>query len=234
MYTQRVQQKTRAQTAGGRLPGLSKKAYVQLKKAIVDGQLAEGEVLFEVHLADKLGMSRTPIREVLKALAFEGLVEELPGRGYAIPRRSIDDLREFYELREILESSATRLAAKKANDAEIADLTRIHRLYESELNLERWNALGSEFHDVITKSSRNQRLASILDSLNAQIKLSRRPMIQATREWREIAISDHQRILDAIRNRDETLAQSVAAEHIRHSYVAMMKAYLPADTVGNI
>jgi DNA-binding GntR family transcriptional regulator len=234
MYTQRVQTKSRAQGATGRLPGLSRKAYTQLKKSIVEGQLAEGEVLFEVHLADKFGMSRTPIREVLKALAFEGLVEELPGRGYAVPRRSIDDLREFYELREILESSATRLAAQKATDSEIAELERIHELYKSELNLERWNSLGSDFHDAITKASRNQRLASILDSLNAQIKLSRRPMIQATKEWREIAINDHQRILDAIRHRNEPLAQSAAAEHIRHSYVAMLKAYMPTENVSNI
>jgi len=230
MYTQRLHLGQALSSSTERFSGLSKRAYTSLKRAILEGQFGEGEVLFEVHLADKLGMSRTPVREVLKALVFEGLVEELPSRGYAVPKRSIDDLQEFYELREILESSAAGLAAGRASEKELKKLETLVESYESEKDLERWNKLGSEFHDVITKASRNRRLASILDSLNAQIKLSRRPIIQATKAWRDTAIGDHRQILNAIKARDEKLAQSAAAEHVRHSYAAMLKAYSPFGT----
>jgi DNA-binding GntR family transcriptional regulator len=224
VYTQKILKKPRSQRGTS---NLSDKAYKALRGAILDGKVEEGEVLFEVHLADHLGMSRTPVREVLQALTLEGLLEELPGKGYAVPRRSLVDLREFYELREVLESAATGYAAIRVTDDEIKALDALSKKYRNEKDLDAWYAIGSEFHDRVINASRNKRLIKFLDSLNAQIKLSRKPFSNDTPEWRKMAIDDHQQIFEAIKNRNEQQARQAAADHVRHAFSYMLRACQP-------
>src|SRR5215208_6955510 len=100
---------------------LATHAYEQVREAILQGEFAPGAPLFEVHLASQMGMSRTPVREALKVLARDGFVQAVPSRGYIVPRRSMDDLRELFELRESLEGTAARCAAQRAMDTEIAE-----------------------------------------------------------------------------------------------------------------
>jgi len=206
---------------------LSTQAYEQLRHDILNGSISPVEAVFEVHLAERLGMSRTPVREALKALAQEGYLEELPGRGYAVPRRSLDDLREFFELREVLEAAATRYAALRASAEEIERLRALCESYQKETDQQAWNLLGTAFHDVVIQACRNGRLQSFLESLNAQIQLSRRPVMQTSPHWRRAAIADHLAILHAIETRDEAMAYAAAAEHVRHSYAATLRAYQP-------
>lgn len=206
---------------------LSTQAYEQLRHDILNGVIAPSDALYEVHLAERLGMSRTPVREALKALAQEGYLEELPGRGYTVPRRSLDDLREFFELREVLEGAATRYAALRASAEEVERLRALCDAYRQETDQEAWNLLGTAFHDVIIQACRNRRLQTFLDSLNAQIQLSRRPVVQTSPQWRKAAIEDHLAILHAIEAREEMAAQRAAAEHVRHSYATTLRAFQP-------
>ena len=207
--------------------GLTARAYAQLRDAIVDGQLPPGEPLYEIHLADRLGMSRTPVREALKVLTRDGYLEELPSRGYGVPRRSLDDLREFFELREVLESSATRYAALRATPAEIARLGQLCERYESESDDVAWAQLGHDFHNVLIAAARNTRLERVLDSLNAQIVMSRRTFARTDAASRQIAIRDHRAIFEAVQARDEGRAQTLAAEHVRRSYETTLRAFAP-------
>ena len=197
--------------------GLTSRAYEQLREDIVQGVLAAGEALYEIHLAERLGMSRTPVREALKLLTRDGYLEELPSRGYAVPRRSLEDLREFFELREVLEASATRYAALRATPAEIAELERLCNRYEREKNDAKWAQVGHDFHSLLIKSARNSRLETMLDSLNAQIVLSRRTVAQADAVRRLAAVRDHRAIFEAVKARDDVRAQLLAAEHVRRS-----------------
>jgi DNA-binding GntR family transcriptional regulator len=203
------------------------RAYGHLRDGVVDGTLAAGEPLYEIHLADHLGMSRTPVREALKALARDGYLEELPSRGYAVPRRSLDDMREFFEIREVLESSASRYAALRATPDEIEALEHLCSLYETESDHEKWTQIGHDFHDLVIRSARNARLQAMLGSLNAQIVISRRTVSRASALQRRAAIRDHRAILSAIQARDDARAQSLAAEHVRRSYETTLRAYQP-------
>ena len=207
--------------------GLMDRAYAQLRDAVIDGGLQPGEPLYEIHLAERLGMSRTPVREALKVLARDGYLEELPSRGYTVPRRSLDDLREFFELREVLESSAARYAALRATRGEVEQLEGICFRYEREKDDEKWAQMGHEFHSLIVQSARNARLHSVLHSLNAQIVISRRTVARADAVKRQAAIRDHRAIFEAIKARDEVKAQALAAEHVRRSYETTLRAYQP-------
>lgn len=208
--------------------GLATQAFSQLRDAIIGGELVPGEPLYEIHLASQLGMSRTPIREALKLLAQDGYVELLPSRGYTVPKRSQDDIREFFELRAILEAGASRHAALRATDAEIAQLEKLSDRYEREKNDEKWNQLGHEFHSLIIAAARNSRLATMLNSLNTQIVISRRSVARAADAGRRAAaIRDHRAILDAIRARDDVRAERLAGEHVWRSYETTLKSYSP-------
>jgi DNA-binding GntR family transcriptional regulator len=206
---------------------LSYRAYQSLRQRILAGEVQPGEALFELHLAPQLGMSRTPVREALQSLARDGYLEELPGRGFAVPRRSLDDLRQFFELREVLEAAATRFAALRATGAEVAALQALCDRYALEPELDTWNQIGAQFHAAIIDAARNARLATLLASLHDQIDLSRRSVIYAGPVWRETAVRDHQLICNAIAARDEVAAQQAATEHVRRSYQATLRAHQP-------
>ena len=207
--------------------GLTARAYALLRDAVIDGSLRPGEPLYEIHLADSLGMSRTPVREALKVLTRDGYVEELPSRGYAVPRRSLDDMREFFELREVLESTATRYAALRATAAEMAQLERLCAQYEREKNDAKWAQLGHDFHNLLIKAARNTRLETMLASLNAQIVISRRTVARADDVHRRAAVRDHRAIFEAVLARDAGRAESLAAEHVRRSYETTLRALVP-------
>lgn len=203
------------------------RAYAQLRDAVVDGDLHPGEPLYEIHLAERLGMSRTPVREALKVLARDGYLEELPSRGYTVPRRSLDDLREFFELREVLESTAARYAALRATRSELEQLDHVCTRYEREKDEEKWAQMGHEFHTLVVQAARNTRLQAMLHSLNAQIVISRRAVSRLDPARRAFAIRDHRAIYEAIQARDEAQAQALAAEHVRRSYETTLRAYQP-------
>lgn len=206
---------------------LSSRAYQLLRQRVLDGEIQPSEPLFEIHVAEQLGMSRTPVREALKSLARDGYLEELPGRGFVVPRRSLDDLRQFFELREVLEAAATRYAALRALPTEIEQLEALCARYEGEADLNTWNQIGARFHATIIEAARNFRLAALLASLHDQIDLSRRSVIYAGPAWREIAVRDHRAICSAIAARDEDSAHAAATEHVRRSYRATLRAYQP-------
>lgn len=217
MYTQRIQ------TA--KADGLAGQAYQQVRDAIIAGQYEAGAPLFEVHLATQLGMSRTPVREALKVLARDGFVEVLPSRGYAVPRRSLDDLRELFELRESLEGMAARYAAARATEAELQELEKLCVLYAQEQEWSRWVQTGTSFHDLLLTAARNARLTAILDSLNGQIVQSRRTVLRDNAQRRDAAISEHRAILEAVKARDRDLAEARAREHVRLSYEATLYSH---------
>lgn len=221
MYTQSTRK-------GLRSPSLALKAYDRLRDMILAGEIRPGEPVYEVHSAKLLGMSRTPVREALQSLARDGYLEELPDRGCVVPTRSADDIREFFEMRQILESAAARLAAQRATDEEIARLKSLCDAYRGEGDLGRWQEIGAQFHTLIVAAARNRRLAQELSSLRTQIDLSRRSVIHAGGSKREAAVDDHRAIYEAIAARDEEAAYAAAERHVIHSYETTIRAFQPA------
>lgn len=209
---------------GASADGLTTQAYQRVRDAILRGEHAPGGVLFETHLAGELGMSRTPVREALQLLAREGFVEIVANRGYFVPRLSMSDLRELYELREVLEGFAARCATLRATDAEIDDLEQLMRRYARAPAWEAWARIGTEFHNRIVSLGSNQRLGSLLDSLKGQISLTRETQLREVRGRRDESVLEHRAILDAIRKRDPDEAERQARAHVRVSYEAVLRA----------
>ncbi len=212
--------------------GLTTQAYQQVRNAILRGDHPPGEVLLETHLAGELGMSRTPVREALQLLAREGFLEIVANRGYFVPRLSMSDIREFYELREVLEGFATRCAATHAADADIEDLEQLMRHYERAPSWEAWARIGTEFHNRIIALGANRRLSSLLGSLKAQIGLTRETQLREVRGRRDESAVEHRAILDAIRKRDPEEAEREARAHVRLSYEAILQAFHPGRRPG--
>ncbi len=205
--------------------GLATKAYLKVREAILSGKHLPGEALYEVHLAERFGMSRTPVREALQVLAREGFVDALPGRGFLVPRWSHQDVRELYELRESLEGFATACAAKNITPAEIAELKALHAEYVEAPDLQLLVQLGDQFHNRIVTYGRNKRLTKILDSLKAQISMTRVSQLRDIEGRRDESTREHGAILDAIIKRDGDLAERNARHHIRSSYESTLLAF---------
>jgi DNA-binding GntR family transcriptional regulator len=208
-----------------RTEDLASSAYQRMRAAILEGEYEPGAPLFEVHLASHMGMSRTPVREALKVLARDGLVEVVPSRGYIVPRRSMDDLRELFELRESLEGMAARYAAQRVIDAELRQLEALCDCYAQEEDWAQWAQVGTSFHTLVLGAARNTRLTSILDSLKGQIVHSRRSVLQADAQRRDAAIREHRAILDALKAHDPDAAEQAARTHVRLSYEATLNSY---------
>ncbi len=229
MYTQRIPDSVPVE-------GLAAQAYDRLRDSIVSGELAPGEALLEVRLAERLGMSRTPVREALRVLARDGFVEAQAARGYVVPRGSVEDLRELFDLRESLEGLAARSAAVRATAAEIAEFERLCQKYDRARDLDAWTRIGTEFHRGILAAARNRRLARTLDALNAQIVMTRRSVLSAGETRHDAARRAHRAILDAIAARSPDAAERAARDHVRATYesaLAMVLAgSLPALGAG--
>lgn len=204
---------------------LASSAYQRMRRAILEGEYEAGEPLFEVHLATAMGMSRTPVREALKVLARDGLVEVVPSRGYIVQRRSLEDLRELFELRESLEGMAARCAALRATAEEVEELEALCARYALEQDWVQWARIGTAFHSLLLTAARNTRLLATLDSLRGQIVHSRRSVLRNDARRRDAAIREHRAILEAVKAQDPAAAEAAAREHVRLSYEATLHSY---------
>ena len=191
--------------------------YEELKSAIVDLRLAPGDPLREATLADRLGVSKTPIREALTRLEQEGLVETTSFKGAVVTGYSRQDLLEIYELRELLENAAARTAAESMADADRDRLDRICR--ESRKLKKNHDAAGlaaliSAFDDVLFEQVRNSRIRALIENLRAH--LTRIGHLTAEIPGRiEASVDEHEKIVQAIAARDPELAERQMREHIR-------------------
>lgn len=191
--------------------------YEELKSAIVDLRLAPGEPLREATLADRLGVSKTPIREALTRLEQEGLVETTSFKGAAVTRYSRQDLVEIYELRELLENAAVRAAAQSMTEPDLSRLERIaaesRRLLSGQDRGE-LAALITEFDVVLFDQVRNHRIQALIENVRAH--LTRIGQLTAGIPGRiDASVDEHEKIVDAIAARDPVLAEQCMRDHIR-------------------
>jgi DNA-binding GntR family transcriptional regulator len=191
--------------------------YEELKSAIVDLRLAPGEPLREATLAERLGVSKTPIREALTRLEQEGLVETTSFKGAVVTRYSRQDLIEIYELRELLENAAVRAAAQSMTQQDRAHLDRIareSRRLQSGQDAAALAALISEFDAVLFDQVRNHRIQALIENLRAH--LTRIGQLTAEIPGRiDASVDEHEKIVEAIAARDPELAEQRLREHIR-------------------
>lgn len=208
---------------------LGEAVYQSLRTAIESGAFAPGSRLREALLADRLGVSRTPIREALRRLLADGLVTQTPSRRLIVTNLSRIQVLELFALREILEGSAAAFAAHRATNAEIELLTSIIQREvpfveagDGQMLLQ----LNNDFHRAIWEAGRNRYLEAALRSTADALSLLQGATLDDPGRQRR-SHEQHAQILAAIEQRDAELAEKVAREHIRDARRVRMGMLFP-------
>ena len=200
-----------------------------LERAILEGRYRPGERLREVELANRLGVSRTPLREAFYALETRGLIQIQPRRGAFVKSVTIEEMEELLTVRVSLDGLAAFLAAENAEAADIEELKKVHKSQRHAFRKRddsAFHALGQEFHNLIYAASGNPKLISIYRSLRIDAALYPVADILLPGES-EKSLNDHSELLAAIDSRNAGKAREIAERHI-HRIKAHLKANLPA------
>ena len=191
--------------------------YEEVREAIIDLRLQPGEPLREATMADQLGVSKTPVREALTRLEQEGLVETTSFKGAVVSGYSEDDLREIYELRELLEGAAARAAAASASPAtleQLRDLTLRSRELRDKGELAALADLLGAFDVVVYQQVDNQRIRALIENLQAHLARIGR-LTQEIPGRVEASVEEHAAIVEAIAQGDPNEAERLMRRHIR-------------------
>jgi DNA-binding GntR family transcriptional regulator len=200
-------------------------AYDLLLRAIEGGRLQPGSRLREVELAERFGISRTPVREAIKRLETQGLVTHEPNQGAVITKLDYARTVELYLVREVLEGAGARLAATLATETELGVLRAMmdeHRGFQN--NPEELVYRDRLFHKQIQLTARNHFLNDILDNLRiSQILMTGTTLAVQARP--AALLDEHEAIVDAIVARDPDKAEAAARLHVRNAFAARLKLY---------
>ncbi len=198
----------------------------ELRTMIVDGKLAPGQKIPEKELCEAFDISRTPLREALKVLATEGLVELLPQRGARVSVITEAERQELFPIIAALEALAAELACRNMTDAELAELKGLHRqmvaAYDRRDNLE-YARLNRKIHLSIFEAARNGALQMLYSNMELRIRNIRHTVRQSDEDWAR-AVQDHEKILSALEARDEGLCAKVLRDHVMRTADAVRDA----------
>ena len=196
-----------------------------LRDAILKGELEPGERLMEIQLAERLGVSRTPIREAIRKLELEGLVLMIPRKGAEVAKISEKSLRDVLEVRRSLEELAAELAFQRMDAEALKDLEDAQKAFIQAVESGETMTMAEadeHFHDVIYMGTGNTRLVQILNNLREQMYRYRLEYIKDA-EKRQILLVEHESILRAIRSRHVAEAKEAVRAHIDNQEITVSK-----------
>lgn len=202
----------------------------RLRDLIVEGELAPGSRISERLLCERFGISRTPLREALKVLAREGLVELRPNRGARVGTLEARDIADMFEVMATLESLAGRLACARVSDAELAEIRALHfEMLAAHARGDRpaYFHRNQAIHEAIVAAARNPVLSVTYRSLAGRIRRARYLANMSDARWRE-AVGEHESILAALEVRDGARLSAILERHL-----ANKRAALEAVLAGN-
>jgi DNA-binding GntR family transcriptional regulator len=205
---------------------LHEEAVDRLRDLIVQGALAPRERLNERVLCAQLGISRTPLREAIKLLATEGLVELLPNRGASVAPIESGQLTEALEVMGALEGLAGELACRKASSQRLAEIRMLHAemlAKHAAGDLAGYFRYNQAIHLAIVESSGNMVLGQAYRQLNANVRRARY-MANLSRERWDAAVREHEEILDALCARDVERLKRLLQEHLAHKLKSVLAA----------
>lgn len=196
---------------------LSEKTYLRLRRDIVQGLLRPNERLVEAELAERLDVSRTPIREALQRLAADGLVVSRR-RGWMVHEHTPDEIRQIYEIRGALEGYAARLAAERADERQLKEIVSIHEENERSLEASIKNMVeeNDRFHDAIDAASNNPRLSDLI-LRNRLYFFNYNLATRYSREELSRSVTQHEEIVDTLLARNPQKAEETTRRHIQHA-----------------
>lgn len=206
---------------------LGEHVFESLKQAIIRGNISSGEWLVESHIAETLGISRTPVREAIHKLEREGLIERQPRGGFTVLGLNREDIEETFGIRSVLEGYAARLATIKHKTAELKPLEKKIEEFQKCLNQNQLDALpliNTEFHDLLYALSKSPKLIHLINGLQDQIYRFRQMILKEDKMAR-ISNDDHKLMLKFIRKRDADEVERLVRAHILRGQEVVLKEF---------
>jgi len=196
-----------------------------LRQAILKGELEPGERLMEIQLAERLGVSRTPVREAIRKLELEGLVNMVPRKGAEVASISEKNLRDVLEVRRALEELAVDLACTRLTGEDIKSLKEINKKFQTVMNSKDATIIAETdeaFHDIIYIGTGNDRLIQMLSNLREQMYRYRLEYVK-DKSTRSNLVQEHDIIIQALEERNVEDAKAVIRRHIDNQAVTVSK-----------
>ena len=187
-----------------------------LRRAILRGELKPGERLMEIQLANKLGVSRTPIREAIRKLELEGLVLMIPRKGAEVAEITEKNMLDVLEVRKALEELAAGRACERITQEQIEEMKVAAKEFEAILKTGDVTKIAEadvKFHDVMYLATDNQRLITLLNNLREQMYRLRVEYLKQKECYPQL-LDEHQRLIEMIEKRQKEKASEIAGKHI--------------------
>ena len=191
---------------------LAESAYTILRNMILTGELPPESAITENSIVDRLAIGKTPVREAMRRLVLEGLLEVTPRLGYTVAGITRTDIDDLFQLREINEVAAALIAVDRLTEAQLdrlSELSTVGYVPDDRESMIEYLAVNAEFHDIIARATGNERLAALIERLMQE---SRRFIQIAilSEEHGQVVIDQHIAIVDALRAKDrDALAEAV-------------------------
>jgi len=193
--------------------------FEKIREDILNDQYTHGEKIVEAKLAEELGVSRTPVREALKQLELDGLVENIPNRGVIVKGISKQDIYDIFTIRMAIEGIAAQWAVERMSDEELAQLKEVFELmefYTFKGDVVKISELNTKFHEIIYMATKSRYLEHVLRDFQLFIKSTRNKSLRS--EGRiDTALAEHQKIVKAFMERDAEAAVEMLTYHITNS-----------------
>jgi DNA-binding GntR family transcriptional regulator len=206
--------------------------YQKLRNAIIDGYFKSGDALVERILSKDMHVSRTPIREALRKLELEGLVTNVPYRGVMVTELTREDVDQIYEVHEVLHARAAILATRYATEETFQSLDRCIKIAVDQFKLgetEKMIMNNRLFHNIIYDASRNLYIIQMMNNIYAKIALLRVKTLSNTDRAIQ-NIGEHIKLYNAMKNRNEKLAEEITIDHIRNARVIALEQFQSNST----
>ena len=206
-------------------------AYDRLLDEIRHGTLPPGARLREVDLAARLGISRTPVREAIRRLEADGLVEHLPRQGASLRRLSYAEVMELYEMRAVLEGTAARLAARAASELELCELTDLNAEMTASTEPAEIVRLNRQFHATLINAAKNRYLQRAIGAMGRTLLiLGQSTLFDPARI--KSAAQEHDTLLRALQARDGAAAEAAMRAHIEAAHRIRLRQLRDAGGEG--
>ncbi len=194
-----------------------------LRDMIMDGKLRVGEKIKEDQLCEALGISKTPLRESLRVLSGEGLIELVPNKGAYVTRPTFTQIREMFEVMTLLEAYCAKKAVENMKKRDLSILKRLHERLEDAYRRQdqrEYIKINNRYHSEVQRIAGNETLNSLLNGLRQKILLYRFQSLNLPGRFDE-SIEEHRRLLDAFKDRDSYKAETIMRLHLQNQLYAL-------------
>lgn len=209
--------------------------FQTLRQAILRGELRPGERLMEIHLAQKLGVSRTPVREAIRKLELDGLVLMIPRKGAVVAEITISDLEDVLEVRMALEELAVKDACRRITQEQLAQMRKLSEDFKETLcgsDVAACAQADMKFHEAIYEATGNGRLVQILNNLREQMYRYRMEYLK-DRQSHSLLVREHEQLLQYLEQGDEKMALEVTNRHIERQREYIIKTLNKKEPAEN-